>query len=58
MIQCIFLFFFLQGTLHLYETGNAESLKLLKDVHWGTVMGIGCLTGNEYVIVSICVSSS
>lgn len=40
----------IQGTLHLYEAGNTESLKMLKDLHWGTVVGIGCLPGNEYVV--------
>lgn len=39
-----------EGSLHLYEAGIPNSLKLLKDLHWGTVMGIGCLTGNEHVV--------
>ncbi|XP_076101522.1 cilia- and flagella-associated protein 43-like isoform X12 [Mytilus galloprovincialis] len=39
-----------QGSLHLYEAGIPNSLKLLKDLHWGTIMGIGCLTGNEHVV--------
>ncbi|VDI25939.1 Hypothetical predicted protein [Mytilus galloprovincialis] len=39
-----------EGSLHLYEAGIPNSLKLLKDLHWGTIMGIGCLTGNEHVV--------
>ena len=45
--------FCIQGTIHLYEPGVPESLKLLRDLHHGHVVGIGCLPGSEHCVVSV-----
>ncbi|XP_060599927.1 cilia- and flagella-associated protein 43-like [Ruditapes philippinarum] len=41
-----------RGTLHLYEPGTADSLKLLKDLHHGQFVGISCLPGNEHCVTA------
>ena len=46
-------YFCFQGSVHLYEAGTPESLKLLKDIHCGTFVGICCLVGNDYCVVGI-----
>lgn len=40
------------GTLHIYEPGTPESLKLLKDLHHGLFVGISCLPGNEHCVTA------
>ncbi|XP_053407637.1 cilia- and flagella-associated protein 43-like isoform X4 [Mercenaria mercenaria] len=40
------------GTLHLYEPGAPDSLKLLKDLHHGLFVGISCLPGNEHCVTA------
>ena len=40
-----------QGSIHLYEAGTPESLKLLKDIHCGSFVGICCLVGSDYCVV-------
>lgn len=38
------------GTLHLYEPGVQESLKLLKNLHHGHFIAIAVMPGNEYCV--------
>ncbi|WAR21242.1 CFA43-like protein, partial [Mya arenaria] len=38
------------GSLHLYEPGAPESLKLLRNLHHGEFVSIGILPGNEYCV--------
>lgn len=47
-----FCFVFRQGTLHVYDIGSPpDSVKTLKNIHWGNVVGVSCLAGNEYCVV-------
>ncbi|XP_021355562.1 cilia- and flagella-associated protein 43-like isoform X2 [Mizuhopecten yessoensis] len=38
-----------KGSLFLYEPGAPESMRQLKDTHYGNYMGMSCLSGNEYI---------
>ncbi|XP_052225547.1 cilia- and flagella-associated protein 43-like isoform X5 [Dreissena polymorpha] len=38
------------GSLHLYEPGTPESLRLLKNLHYGVFVAISCLPGNEHCV--------
>ena len=29
-----------------------DSIKTLKNIHWGNIVGVSCLAGNEYCVVS------
>ena len=29
-----------------------DSIKSLKNIHWGNIVGVSCLAGNEYCVVS------
>ncbi|KAL4232016.1 Cilia- and flagella-associated protein 43 [Mactra antiquata] len=40
------------GTLHLYEPGAPQSMKLLKDLHHGQFVGISVLPGNENCVTA------
>jgi hypothetical protein len=45
--------YLLQGTFHVHDVGGApDSVKNLKDFHSGNFVGISCLAGNEYCVVS------
>nr|XP_034327595.1 cilia- and flagella-associated protein 43 isoform X6 [Crassostrea gigas] len=40
-----------KGTLHVYDIGSPpDSVKTLKNIHWGNVVGVSCLAGNEYCV--------
>ncbi|XP_062576681.1 cilia- and flagella-associated protein 43-like isoform X2 [Saccostrea cucullata] len=40
-----------KGTLHIYDVGSPpDSVKNLKNTHWGNFVGVSCLAGNEYCV--------
>ena len=43
---------FLQGSIHTYEPGLVDSLKVVRDLHSGQFIAIGALPGNEHCVVS------
>ncbi|XP_033756153.1 cilia- and flagella-associated protein 43-like [Pecten maximus] len=38
-----------KGSLFLYEAGAPESMRQLKNIHYGNYMGMSCMSGNEYI---------
>lgn len=38
-----------KGSLFLYEAGAPESMRELKNIHYGNYMGMSCLSGSEYI---------
>ncbi|XP_078310806.1 cilia- and flagella-associated protein 43-like isoform X4 [Crassostrea virginica] len=40
-----------KGTLHVHDVGAPpDSIKTLKNIHWGNIVGVSCLAGNEYCV--------
>mgnify|MGYP003692430245 CR=1 FL=1 len=37
----------------MHDVGDPpDSIKSLKNIHWGNIVGVSCLAGNEYCVVS------